>query len=57
MIPKLAAQCENINALTLSQKGIIAVSIENIVESIRRSGEYSGDIAEYVINHIIRLEN
>ena len=55
-IPKLASQCEKINTLALSQKGIKAISVGNIVESIRRAGEYSGDIAEYVINHLIRVE-
>jgi len=55
-IPKLVSQCEKINTLTLSQKGIVAISIGNIIESIRRTGEYSGDIAECVINHLIRVE-
>ena len=55
-IPKLVSQCEKINTLALSQKGIIAISVGNIVESIRRAGEYSGDIAESVINHLIRVE-
>lgn len=55
-IPKLVAECEKINKLALSQKGIVAISIGNIVESIRRAGEYSGDIAESVINHLIRVE-
>ena len=55
-IPKLVAQCEKINTLALSQKGIIAISVGNIVESIRRASEYSGDIAECVINHLIRVE-
>ncbi len=56
-IPKLVLQCEKINTLALSQKGIVAISIGNIVESIRRAGEYSGDIAECVINHLIRVES
>jgi phosphate uptake regulator len=55
-IPKLVSQCEKINTLALSQKGITAISIGNIAESIRRVSEYSGDIAESVINHLIRQE-
>lgn len=55
-IPKLVLRCEKINTMALSQKGIIAVSIGNIVESIRRTGEYSSDISESVINHLIRID-
>jgi phosphate uptake regulator len=55
-IPKLVSRCEKINTMALQHKGIIAASIGNIVESIRRTGEYSGDISESVINHLIRLD-
>jgi hypothetical protein len=37
----------------LQQKGAIAISLGYIEESIRRTGEYSGDLAEYVINYLI----
>ena len=55
-VPKLITSCEKINTLALSQKGIIAISIGYIVESIRRTGEYAADIAEGVMNHLVRLE-
>jgi len=55
-VPKLISSCEKINTLALSQKGIIAISVGYIVESIRRTGEYAADIAEGVMNHLVRLE-
>lgn len=45
--------CEEIDTLALKQKGPTAISIGYIVESIRRIGDYSEDISESVINHII----
>ncbi|MFW6120385.1 MAG: PhoU domain-containing protein [Petrotogales bacterium] len=50
---KLEQQCNEINTLTLQQKGATAVSFGYIVESIRRIGEYAEDISEYVINYLI----
>jgi hypothetical protein len=38
----------------MKQKGIIAVSMGYIEESIRRVGEYSGDLSEYVINYLVK---
>jgi phosphate uptake regulator len=55
-VPKLTTLCKKINTLALSKKGIIAISIGYIVESIRRTGEYAADIAEGVMNHLVRLE-
>jgi phosphate uptake regulator len=52
-IEKLEELCEEINTLALKHKGAIAISIGYIVESIRRVGEYSINISEMVINHII----
>ena len=48
--------CEEIDKLALQQKGLVAISIGNIVESIRRIGEYSQDISENVINYLIKEE-
>jgi phosphate uptake regulator len=45
--------CEEINQLTLKQKGTVAISIGYIVESIRRIGEYAEDISETAINYLI----
>jgi hypothetical protein len=39
--------------MTLKQETIVAISLGYIVESIRRAGEYSGDISENVINYIV----
>ncbi len=52
-LPRLIEMCKNINAQALSQKGAIAVYIGYIIESIRRTGVYSGDIAESIINYLI----
>ena len=50
---KLEALCEEINTLTLKQKGVVVIAIGYIVESIRRIGEYAEDIAENTINYVI----
>lgn len=55
-IEKLEELCEEINTLALKHKGAIAIAIGYIVESIRRVGEYSINISEMVINHIITEE-
>jgi phosphate uptake regulator len=52
-VEKLESVCEEINTNALMQKGIIALSVGYIVESIRRTGEYSQDISETVINYLI----
>jgi phosphate uptake regulator len=52
-VEKLESLCEEINTLALQQKGIVAVSIGYIVESIRRIGEYAEDISENVINYLV----
>jgi phosphate uptake regulator len=53
-IKGLTTRCEKIRDLTMKQKGIVALSMGYIEESIRRIGEYSGDLSEYVINYLIR---
>jgi phosphate uptake regulator len=53
---KLERLCEEINTLALKHKGGIAIAVGYIVESIRRVGEYSVNISEMVINHIIAEE-
>ncbi|NLX48559.1 MAG: phosphate uptake regulator PhoU [Methanospirillum sp.] len=47
------ALCEVVNTLVLSVPTGRAVSLGYIVESVRRLGEYSGDIAEMVINDVV----
>ncbi|UCH71979.1 MAG: phosphate uptake regulator PhoU [Thermoplasmatales archaeon] len=52
-VKKLEKKCEEINKLVLNKKGNIAISIGNIIESIKRMGEYAEDISETTINYII----
>lgn len=56
-VTKLETLCEEINTLALQQKGIVAVSIGYIIESIRRIGEYAEDISENVINYLVGEEH
>jgi phosphate uptake regulator len=53
LIKKLEMKLKEINKLALNQKGEHLISLGYIVESIRRIGEYSADISENVINHVI----
>jgi len=55
-VQKLERLCEEINNLALQQKGLTAISIGYIVESIRRIGEYAEDISENVINYLVTEE-
>ena len=55
-VAKLELLCEEINTLALQQKGIVAISIGYIIESIRRIGEYAEDISENVINYLVGEE-
>ncbi len=55
-VQRLESQCESINNLALQQKGGTAMAIGYIVESIRRTGEYSRDICENVINYLVGQE-
>jgi phosphate uptake regulator len=52
-VAKLELLCEEINTLAFQQKGIVAISIGYIIESIRRIGEYAEDISENVINYLV----
>lgn len=56
-VKKLAPLYEEINTLALPQKGIMAISVGYIIESIRRTGEYAGDLSEVVINYLIGGKN
>ncbi|NMC76577.1 MAG: AbrB/MazE/SpoVT family DNA-binding domain-containing protein [Candidatus Methanofastidiosa archaeon] len=51
-VEKLVEKCEQINNKALNL-GIEAVPLVYMVESIRRTGEYSGDISELTINYLI----
>jgi phosphate uptake regulator len=52
-VKKLVKECEGINNLIIKQNPSLTISLGYIVESIRRIGEYSEDISETVINHLI----
>jgi len=48
--------CEDINNLVLRQDTLMAIHGGYIAESIRRAGEYAGDISETVINLLMEEE-
>jgi len=48
--------CGDINNMALKQDTIIATNIGYIAESVRRAGEYAGDISETVINLLVENE-
>lgn len=48
--------CGDINNMVLKQDALIALNIAYISESIRRAGEYAGDISETVINLLVEDE-
>ena len=53
-VKKLTKVCEDITHEAMKVKGASAVSISYIAESIRRTGELSGDISEIVINNLVK---
>jgi phosphate uptake regulator len=53
---KLKILCEEIDTMALNQESAISIPLGYIVDSIRRIGEYSEDISENVINHLIGEE-
>jgi phosphate uptake regulator len=48
--------CGDINNMVLKQDALVALNIAYISESIRRAGEYAGDISETVINLLVEDE-
>ena len=52
-IGELEKACERINSLSMKMDTPLAISLHYIAESIRRSGEYAGDISETVINYLV----
>jgi phosphate uptake regulator len=53
---ELKILCEEIDTMALNQESTISIPLGYIVDSIRRIGEYSEDISENVINHLIGEE-
>ena len=52
-IAELDEACEQINSLSMTMGTPLAISLHYIAESIRRTGEYAGDISETVINYLV----
>ncbi len=52
-ITKLVSYAEKVNKSAQPHKGKVSIAISYIGESIRRTGEYSGDISELLINRLI----
>jgi phosphate uptake regulator len=53
MVDDLEKMTDDISAFALQKKGPLALSIGYVAESIRRAGEYAGDISESIINQIV----
>jgi phosphate uptake regulator len=53
-VKELVKYCDSMAERALQERGEIAVSLNNIIESIRRTGEYSADISEMAINYMLR---
>jgi len=53
-VRELRPLCERINRNAMKMEGEFSIAESYIAESIRRTGEYSGDIAELTINYLIR---
>ncbi|HUU75667.1 MAG TPA: PhoU domain-containing protein [Methanoregulaceae archaeon] len=52
-VAELESLCEKINSQVKNFQPEVAVPLRYIAESIRRSGEYAGDISETVINYLV----
>lgn len=50
---RLEGLCDDLNSVAQSYKGIASLSVSSIAGSIRRMGEYSVNISENVINHLV----
>ncbi len=56
MVPDLEERSREISGRTLQYDAVTAIPLGSIADSIRRIGEYSGDICENIINHLIGNE-
>ena len=56
MVRDLECKIRDINTGVLQIEAVAAIPAGQIADSIRRIGEYSGDICESVINHIVGQE-
>ena len=55
-VEKLEELSDEIMVRALQKDPFVASSLRNIAESIRRTGEYAGDISESVINYLVEQE-
>ncbi|MBD3230765.1 MAG: AbrB/MazE/SpoVT family DNA-binding domain-containing protein [Candidatus Lokiarchaeota archaeon] len=55
-IGSLDILCDEINSIAVNIEGEVAIAIGYIVESIRRTGDYSINICEMTINHLVAQE-
>jgi hypothetical protein len=53
MTTPLEERCDGMEAMAQHHKGEIATALVAIIGSIRRIGEYTEDICENTINHIV----
>lgn len=53
MVEELERLSEEVAGRVLENEIQVAVALRNIAESIRRSGEYAGDISETVMNYLV----
>jgi len=56
MVKKLENMCKTISTRALKYESQVAIFIVHISDSIRRIGDYSADICEVIINHLIGEE-
>ncbi len=52
-VKSLVSRCEKINSQAMNVRGESAIALSYISDSIRRTGEYAGDISELLINQLI----
>ena len=52
-VTDLASYCKEINDAALNLNGVSSVGVSYIAESIRRSGEYAGDISGLLIDYLV----
>ena len=52
-VEKLEELYDKIALLAMKEEPSIAIPLRSIAESIRRSGEYAGDISESIINYLV----
>lgn len=52
-VRELLLLCERIRKDALTVKGALSAAVSHIAESIRRTGEYAGDLSELLINRLI----